>query len=353
MDFSRLKAEGFEQVVFFQDAEVGLQAIVAMHSTVMGPAVGGCRMYPYANTADAVNDVLRLGRGMTYKATLAGLAWGGGKGVIIADPKTQKNPKMLKRYGEFVERLGGHYVTAKDVGIGSEDLRIVKSATSHVLGIEGEPGSSGDPSPATAWGTFNGILACASFAWGSENLKDKVVSLQGLGSVNSYLLPYLRNAGAKMIACDVDEAAIRRAKDLAPGIEIVAPDAIYDVRSDIFSPGAMGASITATTLPKIQAKIIAGAANNQLATEAEGHELHKRGVVYAPDYAINAGGLINIYHERAGAPAYDKQRAFDHVEKIKDTIRLILDRSKSENTPSFQIADRIVEERLAAAKKRN
>lgn len=345
-----ISTDGFEQVVFCNDPSVGLKAIISMHSTALGPAVGGCRMWNYANEGEALNDVLRLSKGMTYKAAISGLNWGGGKAVIIGDAKTQKNPAMLKRFGEFVERLGGNYVTAKDVGIGSDDLRQVKGSTRHVLGIDGEANSSGDPSPATAWGVYHGMRACAQHVFKANSLKGMKVALQGLGSVSYYLLEHLVADGATVIGCDIDQAAIERAVGKF-GIEVVSPEKIYDVPCDIFAPSALGSSISAETLPRIQAKIIAGAANNQLATSEQGFEVMRRGMIYAPDYAINAGGLMNIYHESPNvAGGYSRTRAFDHVAQIGTTIAKILERAEAEKLPTHLIADRMAEERVFAAR---
>jgi leucine dehydrogenase len=341
---------GFEQVVFCNDPSVGLKAIISLHSTALGPATGGTRMWKYVNEAEALNDVLRLSKGMTYKAAISGLKWGGGKAVLIGDAKTEKNPAMLQRFGEFVDRLGGQYITAKDVGIGSEDLKIVKSKTRHVLGIDGEANSSGDPSPATAWGVYQGMRACAQHVYKSDSLKGMKIALQGLGSVSYYLLEHLAAEGAEVIGCDIDQTVIDRAVKKY-GIEIVRPESIYDVGCDIFAPSALGASINPETLPRIKAKVIAGAANNQLSTPAQGYEVMKRGMTYAPDYAINAGGLINIYHEGVEQGGYNRARAFKHVEKIGDTIAQILERAEAEHLPTHVVADRMAEERVNAARK--
>lgn len=338
----------FEQIVYCNDSKLGLKAIIGMHSTVLGPATGGCRMWNYESEQEALNDVLRLSRGMTYKNSISGLNWGGGKAVIIGDPKTQKTPEFLKRYGEFVDRLGGNYITAKDVGIGSDDLRIVKSKTKHVLGIDGEPGSSGDPSPATAWGCYHGLRAAAKFAMGADKLKGVKVAVQGLGSVAYYMIEHLVAEGAEVIGCDIDPVVIERAKKKF-GIETVSPEAIYDVPCDIFSPCALGATINEKTFPRIKAKIIAGAANNQLATPADGVAALRRGVTYVPDYVINAGGVINIYHEGMVQGGYNKTRAFDHVAKISQTVTDILNRAQTEKMPTYLIADKMAEERVVKA----
>jgi leucine dehydrogenase len=355
MVFEEIRREGtgrpdsvdFEQIVYCNDPKVGLRAIIAVHSTALGPATGGCRMWNYTSEAEALTDVLRLSKGMTYKASTAGLNWGGGKAVIIGDAKTQKTPEMMKRFGEFVERLSGTYITAKDVGIGSDDLKSVKTKTKHVLGID-EPGSSGDPSPATAWGVYHGMKSAAKFAFGSSSLKGQRIALQGLGSVSYYLLEHLAAEGAKIIGCDIDQTVIDRAVKKY-GIETVSPNAIFDVACDIFAPSALGGAINKDTLPRLKAKIIAGAANNQLSTPADGAEVVRRGIVYAPDYVINGGGLINIYYE-AMPGGYNRTRAFAHVEKIGETITTILERAKAENQASHAVADRLAEERVAKAR---
>ena len=349
MIFENIKTDGFEQIVYCQDTRVGLKAIIALHSTVLGPATGGCRMWNYSTETEALADVLRLSKGMTYKASMAGLKWGGGKAVIIGDAKKDKTPALLERYAEFVDRLGGYYITAKDVGIHGEDLRRIKTKTRHVLGIEGEQGSSGDPSPATALGVYHGMLACVQHAYQAKSLKGIKIALQGLGSVSYYLLEHLAREGAEVIGCDIDTAAIERAVKKF-GIEIVSPESIYDVQCDVFSPSALGSSISAQTLPRIRAKVIAGAANNQLATPVQGYDLMKRGMVYAPDYVINGGGLINIYYEDPIKGIYSEVKAREHVTGIGRTVAEILDRSAQEAKPSFIIADQMAEERIEKAR---
>lgn len=341
--FERIKNEGYEQIIFCHDKEVGLKAIIAIHDSTLGPGTGGCRMYPYASEEAALEDVLRLSKGMTYKASISGLKLGGAKGVIIADPKTQKTPALMKRYGEFVEKLGGCYITAKDVGITGEDLRIVKSQTKHVLGIEGIEGSSGDPSPLTAWGVYHGMKAAAKHVYGDASLKGKRIAMQGLGYVSYYLLAHLLKEGASVVGADVDPARVELCKKEF-GIDVVSTDEILSQPCDILSPNALGAIINSQTIPHIKAKIVAGAANNQLATDEDGVELMKRGIVYAPDYAINAGGLMNIYHELFG---YDAARAYDHVGGIYRTIEQILDRADKEKMPPHRVADLMAEERIA------
>ena len=346
--FSRIQSEGYEQIVFCHDKSVGLKAVISIHDSTLGPGVGGCRMYPYASEDEAIEDVLRLSKGMTYKASISGLNWGGAKGIIIGDPAKDKTKALLTRYGQFVETLKGRYVTAKDVGINSDDLKIVRGETKHALGIDGVPGSSGDPSPYTSWGVYNGIKACAEVVYGSDSLKGRTVAVQGLGSVGYYLVGHLVKEGAKVIATDVNKASLDRAKTEF-GIQVVDPKDILAANCDILSPCAMGAIINKDTISDLKCKIVAGGANNQLATDEDGFELMKRGITYAPDYAINAGGLTNIYHEIGG---YDAKKAWNHVAEIKGTIGRILKRSNDEKVPPHRIADLMAEERIANAKRR-
>lgn len=344
--FEKIDSDNYEQIVFCHDAKVGLKAIIAIHNSALGPATGGCRMWNYRSEDEALTDVLRLSKGMTYKASISHLPLGGGKSIIIGDT-SQKTPELLKRFGDYVETFKGHYITAKDVGIDSTDLKTIKSRTAHILGIAGETNSSGDPSPVTAWGVYNGMLACAEKAFGKKSLKDLHVALQGLGAVNYYLLKYLHQEGAKVTGCDINPEAVSRAQKEF-GIQVVNSEAIYDVSCDIFSPGALGAVVNTQTLPRLKCKVIAGAANNQLASEKEGEELLKRGIFYAPDYAINAGGLINIYHEREG---YNRDKAYAHVAKIYDTIKQILEVSSTDRLPANVVANRIAEERVREAER--
>ncbi|MEW6056032.1 MAG: Glu/Leu/Phe/Val dehydrogenase [Bdellovibrionota bacterium] len=345
--FERIQQDGYEQVVFCNDRKTGLKAIISIHSSALGPGTGGCRMYPYATEEAALEDVLRLSKGMTYKASISGLKLGGAKAVIIGDPRTQKTPELLERFGEFVERQNGNYITAKDVGINGDDLKVVQSKTKHVLGIEGLVNSSGDPSPLTAWGVFNGMKAAARHVYGDASLKGKRIAIQGLGYVSYYLIRHLVEEGAKIVGADVDQSRITKCQNEF-NIDIVSPDDILSQECDILSPSALGAVINAASIPRIKAKVIAGAANNQLATDADGFELFRRGIVYAPDYAINAGGLINIYHELGG---YNSARAYDHVAGIYRTIEEILERSKREAIPPHRVADQIAEEKVALAKR--
>ncbi|MGE4232192.1 MAG: Leu/Phe/Val dehydrogenase [Bacteriovoracia bacterium] len=344
--FERIQNEGYEQIIYCQDKKTGLKAIISIHDSTLGPGVGGCRMYPYETEEQAIEDVLRLSKGMTYKASISGLDWGGAKAVIIGDAKKDKTAALLRRYAEFVDTLKGRYITAKDVGITGPDLEVIRSKTQHVLGIEGVSGSSGDPSILTAWGVYNGMKACANQVWGSPSLKGRRIAVQGLGYVSYYLLKHLAKEGASIVAADVDDQRIQKCR-LEFEMDIVSPDEIVSQKCDIFSPNALGAILNSKSIPTLQCKIVAGAANNQLATNQDGYDLMSKDIVYAPDYAINAGGLINIYHEPKG---YNSARAHDHVAGIYATIERILDRSKQEKIPPHIIADRIAEERIEKAK---
>lgn len=341
--FQRIYDDNYEQLVFCHDRNVGLKAIIAIHDTTLGPGTGGCRMYPYASEEAALEDVLRLSKGMTYKAAISGLKLGGAKAVILGDPKRDKTPALLRRYGQFVESLGGKYITAKDVGIGGEDLKIVQTQTQHILGIEGVERSSGDPSPLTAFGVFNGMKACAAHVYGSASLKGKKVALQGLGHVGYSLLGYLVKEGAQVTCSDVDSDNLIRAQQEFSNIHVVRPDQIMEQDCDIFSPNALGAVLNSKSIPLLKCKIVAGAANNQLSTDEDGFALEARGITYAPDYAINAGGLINIYHELGG---YKSAHAYDHVGGIYRTIEEILARSKKDRLPPHRVADQMAQERL-------
>ncbi|KZD10289.1 Glu/Leu/Phe/Val dehydrogenase dimerization domain-containing protein [Oceanibaculum pacificum] len=332
--------DNHEQVVFCNDAETGLKAIIAIHDTTRGPSLGGCRMWPYASEAAAVTDALRLSRGMTYKSALAGLPLGGGKSVIIGDAKTQKSPALFRAFGRFVDSLGGRYIAAEDVGTGVADIEAMRQVTRHVAGTAG---GSGDPSPVTAYGVFQGIRAAAKAKLGRDDLAGLRVAVQGLGHVGLDLARQLYEAGAALIVADIDLDRIARATT-AYRAEAMPADRIHAADVDIFAPCALGAILNDATIPEIKAGIIAGAANNQLAEERHGAALMKRGILYAPDYAINAGGIINIHHESAGK--YDRAAALRQVEGIYDTLLEIFARAAAEGIPTSDAADRVAETRF-------
>ncbi len=345
--FERLESAGHEEVVFCHNAEAGLRAIVAIHNTALGPALGGLRMWPYESEAAALEDVLRLSRGMTYKAAVAGLNLGGGKAVILGDPKADKSEILFRALGRFVNSLNGRYITAEDVGTDVNDMEIVLQETDHCVGVHQVHGGSGDPSPFTAYGVLQAIRASLQRRFGDETVGDYSYAVQGVGHVGSHLVRLLREAGAKVFVCDIDgEAAQSVAEE--HGCEVVAPDDIYDVEADVFSPSALGAVVNTRTLPRFRFKIIAGAANNQLADESCGDALESQGILYAPDYAANAGGLMNVSIELEG---YNRERAIRMTRTIYYNLGRIFKIAERDGIPTWKAADRMAEERIAAVAK--
>ena len=331
-----------EQLLFCNDNETGLKAIIAVHNTVLGPALGGTRMWHYQNETEALNDVLRLSRGMTYKNSISGLNLGGGKAVIIGDSRSMKSEALFRRFGKFVNSLGGKYITAEDVGISPIDMTWVSMETNHVVGL---PGKSGDPSPVTAHGTYVGMKACAKEQFGSDSLKGKKVAVQGVGHVGEYLVQSLAKEGAEIFITDIHEPTLKRVAN-EYGATVVGLDEIYDIEMDIYAPCALGATVNDDTLSRLKCSIIAGAANNQLQQEdVHGRAVMEKGIIYAPDFALNAGGVINCYSEVKGlSPDW----AMSKAEEIYTTIHNIVKRSNSENVPIYQIANKMAEERIVA-----
>ncbi|MCC6416908.1 MAG: Glu/Leu/Phe/Val dehydrogenase [Gemmataceae bacterium] len=344
--FDEISTLGHEQVVLCSLPEVGLRAIIAGHDTTLGPAGGGLRMWQYADDRAALTDALRLSRGMTYKYAAAGLNLGGGKAVIIGDPKTQKTEGLIRAFGRFMSRMGGLYLTGEDVGITLEDLVVLRSETPYVITMPEENGGVGPIAPATAVGTLEGIKAAVEAAYGTPDIKGKRAAVQGVGAVGGEVVRELVNAGAVVTATDIDAARLEAfRKEL--GIEAVSPDAIYDVDCEIFSPCALGATINEQTLPRLKAKVIAGCANNQLATPAVGDEVYAKGIIYAPDYIINAGGAT-IDADRLQPGGFNRERAMVAVRAIGGRVAEALRISRDENVPSYIAADRLAERRLAA-----
>jgi len=329
-----------EQLLFCNDNETGLKAIIAVHNTVLGPALGGTRMWNYKNEMEALNDVLRLSRGMSYKNSISGLNLGGGKAVIIGDSRSMKSEALFRRFGKFVNSLAGKYITAEDVGISPIDMAWVSMETDHVVGL---PGKSGDPSPVTAHGTYMGMKACAKEQFGSDSLSGKKIAVQGVGHVGEYLVESLRNEGAEVFISDIHEPTLKRVSETY-GAKVVGLEEIYDIDMDIYAPCALGATINDDTLSRLKCSIIAGAANNQLKMEVvHGEAVMKKGIIYAPDYALNAGGVINCYSEVKGLSS---QWAMNKSEEIYTTIQNIVSRSRNENIPTYQIANKMAEERI-------
>ncbi len=335
-----------EQVVFVSDDASGLKALIAIHDTTLGPALGGCRMYPYAGEDEALRDVLRLSRGMTFKAAAAGLDLGGGKAVIIGDPRKQKTPALLQAMGRAVERLRGRYITAEDVGTTVADFAEVRKATGHVVGLPEDLGGTGDPSPTTALGVYYGLEAAARHRWGASRLTGRRVAVQGLGNVGWHLCQFLHEAGATLVVADVDDTRTARAQATFAA-DIVAPQAIYAADAEIFAPCAMGAILSRETVPQLRCAIVGGAANNQLARDTDGESLAERGILYAPDFVINAGGMIRVASERDG---FDKHQVDRDVEAIGTTLKTIFERADGDRTPTQVAAMRIAQERLARSR---
>lgn len=329
-----------EQLLFCNDNATGLKAIIAVHNTVLGPALGGTRMWPYKSETEALTDVLRLSRGMSYKNSISGLNLGGGKAVIIGDHRTMKSEALFRRFGKFVEGLAGKYITAEDVGISPIDMTYVNMETNHVVGL---PGKSGDPSPVTAHGTYMGMKACAKQQFGSDSLSGKKIAVQGVGHVGEYLVAALAKENAEIYITDIHEPTLARvAKQY--GAKVVGLDEIYDIDMDIYAPCALGATVNDDTLSRLKCSIIAGAANNQLQNEdIHGRMVMEKGIIYAPDFALNAGGVINCYSEVKGLSA---EWAMDKAEAIYTTIHNIVTRSSSENVPTYKIANKMAEERI-------
>lgn len=347
--FKYMESHDYEQLVICQDKTSGLKAIIAIHDTTLGPALGGTRMWTYASEEEAIEDALRLARGMTYKNAAAGLNLGGGKTVIIGNPKTDKNDEMFRAFGRFIEGLNGRYITAEDVGTTEADMDLIHLETNYVTGTSagGNSGSSGNPSPVTAYGIYQGMKAAAKEAFGTDSLTGKVVAVQGVGNVAYALCEYLHKEGAKLIVTDINEEAVKRVVD-AFGATAVGINDIYSQEADIFAPCALGAIINDETIPQLKVKVIAGSANNQLKAPEHGDKIHEMGIVYAPDYVINSGGVINVADELIG---YNRERALKRVEGIYGTIERIFEISKRDGIPTYVAADRLAEERIARVAK--
>jgi len=342
---AQMSLNNHEQILFCNDNATGLKAIIAIHNTVLGPSLGGTRMWNYNNEMEALNDVLRLSRGMTYKSSVAGLNLGGGKAVIIGDAKKIKNEALLRRFGKFVDSLGGKYITAEDVAMSSRDMEIIKMETDFVSGLPENMGGSGDPSPVTAYGVYVSMKASAKEVWGNDNLNGKKVLVQGIGHVGENLVGHLTKEGAKVYINDISEERVKAVANKYKA-EVVAADKMFDLDIDVYAPCALGATVNDTTLGKLKCKIICGAANNQLANEIiHGEAVGKQGILYAPDFVVNAGGIINVYYELEG---YNRERAMSHAEKIYDTTFNIFQVAKKDGIPTYMAANRIAEQRIEA-----
>lgn len=352
-----------EQVVFCSDPATGLRAIISIHSTALGPAVGGCRFWNYRLAhrlaprdvadkraeEDAIFDVLRLSRGMSYKNAMAGLRLGGGKSVIIGDPKTQSSPDLLRRFGAYIERLCGKYYTAEDVGTSPAHMKTIREATNYVVGLEDGDYATGDPSPHTATGVFHGVKAAVRHKMGRDDLTGLTVAIQGVGNVGRYLSQHLRQAGAKLVIADINEVNIERVLSDGPA-EVVDPDTIHAVPADVFAPCALGGGLNQRTIPEIKARIVAGAANNQLDDEdLDDRALLERGILYAPDYVINAGGIISVESEVYQEKLDEEQRS-RKVLHIAETLAEVFQASDKTGRPTGIIANQLAEQRITAAR---
>jgi len=344
MKFREIRVPGYERVVFGSDEAAGYQGIVVIHSTALGPAIGGTRYWGYKTEEEAITDGLRLARGMTYKNALVGVPFGGGKSIIIRNNEAVDREKLFRAHGRMVNSLSGKYITAEDVGTSPADMEHVLKETTYVGGLQGR---SGDPSPHTARGVFRAMQAAAKYKWGSDDLAGKTVAIQGCGHVGYFLAGELARVGAKLIVTDVDAAKIKRAVD-DYGARMVAPEEIYSAMADIFAPCALGGIVNDQTLPQFKVKLIVGGANNQLLEPRHGDLLEQRGIVYAPDYAANAGGVINgCCREMMG---WDVERTLAKTDAIYDTLSKIFTLAQQEKIPTYQAADRLAEERLTLKK---
>ena len=340
--FELIEGDGYEQVVHFSDDQSGLKSIIAIHSTALGPALGGTRFYPYGHEDEALADVLKLAKGMTYKAAAAGLDLGGGKAVIIGDPKRDKSEELLRAYGRFVQTLMGRYITAADVGTVLDDMDTIRRETRWVTGCSHTYGGSGDPSPVTAFGVLQGMKAAALEVFGDPSMAGRTVALQGVGKVGHALAGYLVEEGAKVTIGDIDVDNLARAvRD--HGVETVPLEEIHKIEADIFAPCALGGMINDDTISEFNCKIIAGAANNQLARPEHGEKLRDLGILYAPDFVINAGGLINVEDELRG---YDRERAMQKVTGIYKAMQMIFTISKERGISTAQAANEYAEDRI-------
>jgi leucine dehydrogenase len=343
LTLEKMYTMGHEEVVFFQDKSCGLKAIIAIHDTTLGPALGGTRMWQYSSEEDALIDVLRLSKGMTYKAAVSGLNLGGGKAVIIGDPKKDKSEALFRAFGRFIESLNGRYITAEDVNTSVDDIEHIFAETNYVTGVAQQYGGSGNPAPYTALGVFRGIEASVTKAFGNRSLKGKTVAIQGVGSVGFELSKLLNEAGASIVYTDIGERGIQKMKESFPNAKFVSPNEIFSAACDIYAPCALGASVNDETISQMKCKIIAGAANNQLKEDRHGQIVKEKGIIYAPDYLINAGGLMNVSIEFEGWADSKSRRMIDTIyDKTLEVFRI----SDEQNIPVNKAADVMAEKRI-------
>lgn len=341
-----MERHGHQELCAWTDSTTGLRAFIAIHNTKLGPALGGLRIWPYKDEDAAITDVLRLSKAMTYKAAVAGLDMGGGKSVIMADPKHDKTEHMFRSFGRFVESLGGRYITTEDVGTNPDDLVFVSQETRHVVGLPKTMGGSGNPSEVTGFGVYQAIRACALAVWGDESIQNRTVAIQGFGNVAQSLSKYLLKAQAKLIVTDLDEERLEKAR-LLSGVTVVPPKDILTTQCDILAPCALGGTLTAETIPQLNCKIVCGGANNQLAEESDAIRLSQKGILYAPDFVANAGGIINLSKEMG--QAYSVSEAMDHAARIFQTTNQVIDQSRADGITTTEAANNIAEVRLTTS----
>lgn len=344
-----MERHNFEQLSAYTDPEVGLKALISIHDTTLGPAIGGVRVWPHATEEAALEDVLRLGRAMTYKSAAAGLHFGGGKGLIIADPRKDKTEALMRSFGRFVETLGGRYITTEDVGMTLLDLEWISQETSHIVGLPISMGGSGDTSKMTGFGVYRGMKACAKEVWNSDSLSGSAIAIQGFGNTARALAEQLieNEQDVKLIVSDVYEGALDRAREF--GAEIVGVEEIYGVECDIFAPCALGGVLNSSTIPQIKAAVVCGSANNQLSEDGDAAALQERGILYAPDFIVNAGGVINVSCEVG--MTYSEEAAMEKTARIYQTLESIIAASKSHGITTAQAANRLAEERINSVRK--
>jgi leucine dehydrogenase len=348
MELSEIEVDGYERVVRCRDRASGLHALIAVHDTTLGPALGGMRMLPYPSEDEALFDVLRLSRGMTYKSAVAETGLGGGKSVVIGDPKTAKSPELFLAMGKFIESFGGKYITAEDMNIGIPDLEIVRRETRWVTGLKRETGSSGNPSPYTAIGCLVGMRAVLEEIDGSADFRGKRVLIQGVGAVGGRLAELLAEQGAKVVICDINAARVEELRK-KNGFEVVPDDRHLEVECDVYSPCARGATLNDETISKLRCRAVAGCANNQLLEPRHARDLMARGILYAPDYVINAGGIINVSVELLPG-GYDETASLRKIDRIYDNLKQVFEISRRESIPTNEAAARLADQRLAAGR---
>ena len=344
----QMSNEGHEQVAMFSDPASGLKAIIAVHDTTLGPSCGGTRMWPYESETEALTDALRLSRAMTYKSAAAGLHFGGGKGVIIGDPHRDKSEALMRAYGRAVDTLGGRYLTTTDVGTTGRDLEFMRQETRHVTGLPITLGGSGDTSIMTGLGLYMGMKACAEEVWGNGGLRGRTVAVQGFGKVASHLCEHLMEEDTRIVVTDVFNDALDRARDW--GLEVTTPDSILTADCDILAPCALGGVLNPRTIPQLKCRVVAGGANNQLLTDDDGEDLHRRGILYAPDYIVNAGGVINVEAEMGDA-GYSEERAREKTVRIHEIMGSVIKTSRREEISTATAAARLAEERLESVRR--